>query len=220
MKNFINVAVCAVFIFGFALLADAESTGATFNVSLGRNSTQSAEVLKLQQFLFDRGYLSVRPTGAFLSLTFAAVQAFQKANGIETTGFFGPLSRAAANRLAAGGGVKSTGPAATITAQSVKVGGSDAASALLWSQKTITWQTNNYPQGVGVNINLLRKISDNPRSLVLVRKIATDTPNDSQEAWIPQAGESGNDLYIEVTCSSTHQFQNGCSLSGEPVKVN
>lgn len=220
MKKLIYSIVCVALILGVFTSVNAQNAASsTFNVSLGQNSTQSAEVLKLQQFLFDRGYLKVKPTGAFLGLTFSAVQAFQKDNGIETTGFFGPLSRAAANRIASGG-TTSNGPMATVVAQSVKAGVSNTAAAVFSNQKTITWQTNNYPQGVGVNINLLRKISDNPRTLVLVRRIATDTPNDNQENWIPQTGETSNDLYIEVTCSNTYQFKNGCSLSGEPMKVN
>lgn len=96
----------------------------------------------------------------------------------------------------------------------------NAASAVLSNAKTITWQTNNYPAGAKVNINLLRQISDSPRKFVVVRTIVTDTPNDGQETLIPKAGENSNDLYIEVTCSSTYQFKSGCKVSSEVLKVN
>jgi hypothetical protein len=196
----------------------------TFNVSLGRNSTQVAEVMRLQQFLYDNGYLSVQPTGAFLSMTLKAVAAFQRDNGIEMTGYFGPLTRAAANTLLALRGNSSEGGASTIATLSVFTNNTPSAVAAVLSgisaQKTITWQTVNYPKNVGVNINLLRKISDSPRTLVLVRRIAIETPNDGQEVWLPQVGETGDNLYVEVTCSRTYQFRAGCHFSSDPVKVN
>jgi len=94
------------------------------------------------------------------------------------------------------------------------------ASAVLAGAKNINWQTANYPANAGVNINLIRKISDSPREFTLVRTLETDTANDGQETWIPQNGENTNNLYVEVTCSNNYQFQAGCSLSSEPIKVN
>lgn len=94
------------------------------------------------------------------------------------------------------------------------------AAAILAGSKTINWKTTNYPSGVGVNINLVRKVSDSPNTFELVRVLAVDTPNDGQEAWVPVKGEKTNDLYIQVTCSSTYsEFNAGCSLTSEPVKV-
>ncbi|MBI5139113.1 hypothetical protein HZA26_00670 [Candidatus Nomurabacteria bacterium] len=94
------------------------------------------------------------------------------------------------------------------------------AAAINASSKTINWKTTNYPSDVGVNINLVRKVSDSPKTFELVRVLATDTPNDGQEAWVPGKGEKTDDLYIEVTCSGTSEFNAGCSLASEPVKVN
>ena len=51
-------------------------------------------IYKLQQFLKARGYLKVNPTGYFGNLTRLAVKEFQWENGIESTGFVGPLTRA------------------------------------------------------------------------------------------------------------------------------
>lgn len=86
--------------------------------------------------------------------------------------------------------------------------------------KNINWQTSNYPVDAGVNINLVRKISDSPREFALVRTIETDTLNDGKESWVPQAGENLGDLYVEVTCSNDYQFKVGCSISSEPIKIN
>jgi hypothetical protein len=86
--------------------------------------------------------------------------------------------------------------------------------------KEIKWQTNNYPVGVGVNINLLRKVSSNPDKFELVRQIAKDTPNDGYELWVKTAkdGDSSN-LYIEVTCSTTYKFEGECQFLGKAIKV-
>lgn len=108
---------------------------------------------------------------------------------------------------------------ATVTSISI-ANVTSPASAVLAGAKNITWQTSNYPSGVGVNINLLKKVSDSPREFVNVRTIAKDTPNDGQESWTPKTGETGDDLYIEITCSSTYQFNAGCKLGGDVLKVN
>ena len=110
-------------------------------------------------------------------------------------------------------------PPATVSTLSI-VDNISSASAVLAGTKTVNWQTANYPAGVGVNINLIRKISDSPKQFTLVRTLATDTPNDGQETWTPQEGESSDDLYVEVTCSNAHQFKLGCSSLLDPIKVN
>jgi len=114
--------------------------------------------------------------------------------------------------------VSETSPA-TVSTQSV-TDVTSPSSAVLAGAKNINWQTANYPAGVGVNINLIRKTSDSPIKFTLVRTLETNTPNDGQETWVPQNGENSDDLYIEVVCSNTYQFQAGCSLSSDPIKVS
>jgi peptidoglycan hydrolase-like protein with peptidoglycan-binding domain len=178
--------------------------------------TNKAEVLKLQQFLVANGYLNVSPTGNYLGLTQKAVAAFQKANGITpAAGYFGPLTRAAVNSKLAG----ATGPAATVSVQSVTKS-TNTASAILANNRTVTWQTNNYPQGVGVNINLLRKSVGTPSTYSLIRTVAKDTANNGAQTFTLQNSELGGDVYVEVTCSSTYQFKAGCSLGSSVTKVN
>ena len=73
---------------------------AAFDVDL-RHGARSSSVVELQQFLIARGHLQAgNDTGYFGALTLAAVKAFQAAHGVQpVSGFFGPLSRAAANVL-------------------------------------------------------------------------------------------------------------------------
>ncbi len=95
-----------------------------------------------------------------------------------------------------------------------------SAGAVLAGTKTIYWKTASYPANVGVNINLIRKVSDSPKEFVFVRALETNTSNDGESSWLPQVGENLDNLYIEVGCSDSYQFQTGCSLSGDPVKAN
>jgi len=69
-----------------------------FAHTFGAGSTQRDEIRELQQFLVDRGYQTF-VTGDYLSLTRAAVLAFQKDYGIKPTGYFGPLTRASVNAM-------------------------------------------------------------------------------------------------------------------------
>ncbi len=94
------------------------------------------------------------------------------------------------------------------------------AGAVLAGAKTVNWQTSNYPTDAGVNINLIRKVSDSPRQFDIVRTIVRNTKNDGQESWTPMKGENTSDLYLEVTCSDTYQFNDGCKLGGDVLKVN
>ena len=201
--------------FGMVSFAYAQNTSLSFNVSLGHGSTNKAEVLKLQNFLFDNGYLHVTPTGLFLGLTQKALSQFQQNQGISPLGYFGPLTRSVANKVAL---AKQNSP--TVTTLSVANTDNGTATTILSNEKTVTWQTNNYPQGVGVNINLIRKTSDFPKIYDLVRTLVKDTPNDGVEKWIPGKGETGNDMYIQVTCSSTFSFVSGCKLASDPIKVS
>jgi peptidoglycan hydrolase-like protein with peptidoglycan-binding domain len=63
----------------------------------GNNNT---EVLALQLVLKALGFMAATPNGNFGPATRAAVQAFQKAHGIEQAGYVGPATRAALNGTA------------------------------------------------------------------------------------------------------------------------
>lgn len=218
MRKFILVlTLTAAIVLGSVSLVYAQETS-TFNVSLGFGSSEKVEVLKLQNFLFNLGYLKVSPTGLFLSLTKKAVADFQVAEGIAPAlGYFGPTTRGVANRKVASGIGQSS---ATISNTSVTDTNRGVASAVLSNSKTVTWQTGNYPTTAGVDINLLRKTSDSPTTFVLIRVLAENTVNDGREMWVPRSGEVSGDVYLEVVCSNTEQFKSGCRPSAQPTKVN
>lgn len=74
----------------------------SFSSDLSRGAAGSA-VRNLQKFLLEEGVYSGPITGNFFSLTESAVRRFQAREGLPTTGYFGPQSRAAANALLKGG---------------------------------------------------------------------------------------------------------------------
>lgn len=77
--------------------------------------------------------------------------------------------------------------------------------------QTIKWTSSDYPAGAGVNINLLRQVSANPNKFEFVKTIKKDTPNDGEEIWIPVIGDNGSNLVIQVSCSQSFVFPEGCS---------
>jgi|SRR3989344_369802 len=84
--------------------------------------------------------------------------------------------------------------------------------------RMIEWATSNYPAEATVNINLIRKVGENPETFEFVKRIAENTPNDGQEIWNIDTDLNEGDFYIEVTCSDSSS-QNGCRVSGQPIMV-
>lgn len=99
MKTLLGLVVLVTFLPLFA-------SAAVFETNL-RYGDRGARVEEMQLFLSTFGFLKSNPTGNYLGATRAAVQSFQRSVGIDPTGFWGPLTRAAANTKQAGGNVPS-----------------------------------------------------------------------------------------------------------------
>lgn len=206
------------------------SAAYTFNTDLTIGSA-GADVVNLQKVLNMSPDTAVASSGAgspgmetsyFGDLTRAAVMKFQTKYGImPVAGYVGSITRAALHKIMSEQAYLPSSSPATISVKSVSNSSNGLAAVLLSNSKVITWQTSGYPANIGVDINLLRKISDSPAiEYAFVRTIVKDAANDGQETWTPRSGESDGDLYVEVACSSTYQFKHGCQLSGAPVRVN
>jgi peptidoglycan hydrolase-like protein with peptidoglycan-binding domain len=89
-------------------------------------------VSALQNFLNKNGYLSSAPTGYFGNMTLSAVKAFQTANGINSTGYVGPITRTKIKSLACDGNINiiitpvtnktyATGPEITLSADVTEI---------------------------------------------------------------------------------------------------
>ena len=116
--------------------SSSASTAASITSDLTIGST-GAQVSALQSALVSQGHL-VMPSGVamgyFGSLTKAAVQKWQAANGVPSTGYFGPLSRAKYNTSA---GATGTVPGTTV--------GSTAGITTPGAEGTITVTKNPNP---------------------------------------------------------------------------
>ncbi len=87
------------------MLAGISNVSAASCVDLKSVLSKGAEnsrVLSLQNFLFDKGYLKVKPNGYFGGGTVAAVKAYQKSLGFEQAGSVGPGTRAAIKKETCG----------------------------------------------------------------------------------------------------------------------
>lgn len=76
------------------------------NLSYGMSETRTdGAISRLQDFLATRGYFDRANMGTlrFGPLTLKAVKAFQTSQGVPSTGFVGPLTRAAISSLSCGG---------------------------------------------------------------------------------------------------------------------
>lgn len=211
-KVALSMVLVAVMVFtGAFSVAEASSSLVTINKYMGYGS-QGAEVIKLQQYLINMGYLRIGfATGNYLSLTTKAVKVYQLSEGIESTGYFGPLTQASMNgKIVA----MTDAPKASIANLAI----ADNTGKIA---KTIKWQTDGYTSNAGVNINLLKKTSVSPANYELVRNIATNTPNTGSMDWTPTSTEIGtSDLYLEVTCTPEAEYGDGCHISGAPIRVS
>jgi heat shock protein HslJ len=55
--------------------------------------SRGSQVVSLQSFLINKGYLSASATGYYGPLTFSAMKKFQNANGVDAVGVAGPITR-------------------------------------------------------------------------------------------------------------------------------
>lgn len=112
LYHYLLVLLFPLILFGFASMVSSQNIVITqFNNNLYWNvsSTYSADVKMLQQFLTNQGLYTGPITGSYLTQTYNAVVAFQKANGINSaTGYFGPETRAKANAMISSASTKTT----------------------------------------------------------------------------------------------------------------
>ncbi len=75
----------------------------------------------------------------------------------------------------------------------------------------ILWQSQNFPKGAKVDINLTRQVSDSPRTFELVRQINRGILNTGKTTWTPTAADLGSKLQIQIGCSLDTTFVKGCT---------
>ena len=86
-----KIAIVFISLLSFQFASAATCVDITKNLFKGN---ESATVLALQNFLFEKGLLKATPNGYFGNGTFAAVKAYQKSVGYLQVGTLGPMTRA------------------------------------------------------------------------------------------------------------------------------
>lgn len=77
--------------------ASTSSTPVFVFVVILKQGMRGAAVLELQNRLAKEGFFAVSPTGYFGAITRTALEAYQRANGINAVGVLGPITRASLN---------------------------------------------------------------------------------------------------------------------------
>jgi peptidoglycan hydrolase-like protein with peptidoglycan-binding domain len=103
MRNFIFLIIFSLLFVNLTSAQEVNTTSLKTNcinltVSL-KQGNRSSNVVVLQNFLREKGYLNAPATGFFGAQTLKAVKNFQKDNNINATGFIGPVTRAFINNL-------------------------------------------------------------------------------------------------------------------------
>lgn len=97
-----------------------------------------------------------------------------------------------------------------------------AGDTLITDTRIIRWESRNFPNGATVNVNLIRKISDNPIKYEFVKSLGMNIANTGNISWTPgqdEISEQSANLYIEVVCANADSLKNGCNVSTNPIKV-
>lgn len=171
----------------------AASNSKKFDKNLSYGIKNNAEVKSLQEFLSQEGHLKSTATGNYLNQTVEAVKAFQKANNIPATGFFGPMTRATINSRSADALLSITSDQA---GKNIEIG----------NAQKITWNSQNYSAS-DVKVNIIKKVSSNPNKYELVRSVNGNISNDGSATWIPAKSDIGNNIFVEIGCKES---KNAC----------
>lgn len=175
--------------------SNSASNGKKFDKNLSYGVKGSADVKNLQDFLSKEGYLKGSSTSNYLDLTTKAVKAFQKANKIPSTGFFGSMTRAAVNAKVAGTSQSSD---ASLTITSHKGG----EKIEIGNKQTIKYSASNYTAS-NVKVNIIKQIGSKPNRYDLVRTVSASTSNDGSVTWVPTRAEIGSNILVEVGCGES-----------------
>ena len=100
-KIFLSVLIVAgILIINSANATSTSCTDLSYSLKQGMRDAQTAgNVTKLQTYLQQANYLSTSPSGYFGAMTLKAVQKFQSDNGVSSTGYVGPATKAMLKNL-------------------------------------------------------------------------------------------------------------------------
>lgn len=158
---------------------------------------RGAEVIELQEFLIDQGFLTGQATGNFFSLTRKAVVTYQTSVGLPATGFVGPLTRSKINDVLLLADISSNTAEVAETGATTTPIKNDTTTALQKQIDTLLAQL----QQLNTQIQAQVKVNKNLNLTTVPREIATTTktiifPNGD----IAEVNERGDIIrYIKIS---------------------
>ncbi len=171
------------------------------------------EVMELQEFLIDKGFLKTAPSNYFGLLTLKAVKAYQTSIGVSSTGFVGILTREKINKeinaelLSSNEAEKAEEVTSSSNAQQVNT------KPLLTNTKTVTTNVNSVLSNDGIfDTNL--KIDKLGRKIII-----TETPNYKTSTVVRAKTETSNGSFATgFYYKLTESFKTESELSEEIKK--
>ena len=200
-----------------AILALFPLTSLAFFPENLKYSSSGPAVIELQEFLTSHSYYTGPITGYFYSLTLAGVKVYQAANGLPTTGYFGPMSRAKAQII-----IESE--TASSTEQEIVETGTTTAPVVAPLETPSTAPVYNPPQpqtfGATIPVMPIDKSeivvvqskgnvsSDFPHGQIIFTVTVTDTEGKPNASTVDSVGNLDKTVSVTMTVPDTFNDKN------------
>jgi hypothetical protein len=212
------LSIITVLVLSGISLAHAQSDVFTQNLYYGLQN--NSQVTQLQEFLTSQGLYSGPITGNFYFLTLGAVKAFQTQQGIiPAAGYFGPITMAAANKIA-------DAEVGASNSQAILETGTSTPSAPPPASSTAQFQLQALMQKLALMEQQLQTIQGTSSTTAAqpavstptsqVQQVTTPQPATTQSATSAQSGNTGSS-YTTVDLDAYHE--NPAAYIGDNIVV-
>jgi peptidoglycan hydrolase-like protein with peptidoglycan-binding domain len=201
----------------------SECISLTSNLSQGMSdSATSNQVTKLQSFLNSFNYLDNSPSGYFGPLTKQAVKDLQSVNGIEATGFVGPITRERIARTTCGSAyissISPTQPTVTTTQNNTNTTTTTTTNVSSLDGCSIGGRFNIYtgkPCGSNTNTSSINRMLD------LSSTVTTYNNSSSKISYtISNTGASSSYQFSTICPSGVTATYNGVNTCNNTIRIS
>lgn len=184
-----------------------DAVAITSNLGFKSRGTQ---VTTLQMVLIQHGYMTGEPTGYFGVVTLKAVKEFQKAHGVNPTGYVGPLTRAVLANMTSspdsfGTAEKFEG---TVTAYSVSCFADGECSITVDGKKVVTT--------IGWSQKIVGKVTGIPDFGSIENNIGAHAKVYAKKTTDGYTLYGSADYYVDITPVTSRKLPEGSTPSGSP----
>ncbi len=230
MKNkFLCIGVMIILTVAFLFITAAAALAADYDTV--RYGDSKDQVTKIQQELFNKGYLSVSPTGYYGWMTEAAVIGFQKDNGLIADGIAGQNTQSKLFETAAADALLRLGSSGSdVTSLQNKLHnlgyldykGATGYFGEVTKTAVVRFQKNNglAADGIAGPETIAKLYSSSAKSLILKTGSSTEAVSALQQrlsdlGFYTYGQATG--YYGSVTMSAVISFQNACGLQADGI---